>query len=153
MVFQERLTQQALNLDGTQNDSGSTGLVLFNWFTKKKNSPVITKNVATHDKEKGNVSGRLSSHRSPPCLLVYWSNFYIQHVNHLVCSELAVEKMTTTMVYPAVIQTEFTPNLAQRLKRKCFPVHFGEEPPRGPAAADADVATEGLVPQAGSSFD
>lgn len=61
--------------------------------------------------------------------------------------------MGTIVVSPVVTQTEFAPNLAQRLKRKRFPVHFGQEPPCGPARAVADTAADGLVPQAGSSFD
>lgn len=150
--FKNGSHSKPLNLDGTQNNSGSTGLVLFD-LIHKKNSPVITKNVTTHENEEKNITGHLSFHGSPQTLLVCWFSFDIQHVNLLVCSELAVEKMTTIIVCPAVIQTEFTPNLAQRLKRKCFPVHFGQEPPHCPAAAVADVAADGLAPQLGWSFD
>lgn len=64
-----------------------------------------------------------------------------------------MESMAAIVARPAVIQTEFAPNLAQRLKRNRFPVHFGQEPARGPAVAVDDVGADGLVPQAGSSFD
>lgn len=42
--------------------------------------PVITKNVATHEKEHRNIVGPLSFPRSPECLLVCCLGFDIQHV-------------------------------------------------------------------------
>lgn len=57
-----------------------------------------------------------------------------------------MESTATIVARPAVIQTEFAPNLAQRLKRNRFQVHFGQESARGPAVAVVDIGADGLVP-------